>query len=364
MGSTINLFKGKTLSGISLDHVLLSDGAPLRLKDEDLERLKVLFLAKHALAGGAFDSNDGSHATYHDEIRGCLEKLNIQLEISNTYEVLFQPIEHNFIFTLFNRGGFRNSEILASCLSEYHSVPYLGAPPSMRGFGDDKHLTKMMYQNLDIATPQWQIYRTCDHSAPRPSFEAERYVIKPNNSSASWGIDHGTDWDALRPVVQKLLRDNHDVIVEEYVPGVDVTVPCIGAGKPWILYPMLNPASDDINIVTYAQKRGFEQGSSIELMEDHGKFPELIDHTKRVNEFIWPYDYGRFDYRIEPNGKVWALEFNLSCNLGSQRAICQSAKALGYSQQDIVESVLANSLERQRTVFEKICRGEHLRWEM
>lgn len=352
------------MSGTKLDHLLFAEGAPLRIRDEDRERLHVLFLAKHALSGGAFDKNDGSHSVYHDEIRHSLENLGLKLSVSNTYETLFKPVEQNFIFTLFNRGGFRNSEILASCLSEYLSVPYLGAPPSMRGFADDKHLTKILYRDIGIPTPRWQIYRTSDLSAPAPDFEAERYVVKPNNSSASWGVTHGTNWDELRPQVVELLRDNHDVIVEEYVPGVDVTVPSIGAGKPWILYPMLNPAHDDLNIVTYEQKRGFKGGSSIEVFDRREEFPELVDYTKQINSYIWPYDYGRFDYRIEPNGKVWALEFNLSCNLGSGRAIVQSARALGYDQIDIVESVIANSLERQRVMFEATCRGERIRWKM
>ncbi|MFC3050437.1 ATP-grasp domain-containing protein [Kordiimonas pumila] len=352
------------MSGISIDYTVFEHGAPLKLAEKDKERLNVLFLAKHALSGGAFDKNDGSHALYHTEIRQCLEALDVDMTVSNTYETLFSRIPHNFIFTLFNRGGFRNSEILASCLSEYHSIPYLGAPPSMRGFADDKHLTKILYEKLGIPTPKWQIYRTCDMSVLKPAFEAERYVIKPNNSSASWGINHGTDWKELQPIVRELLHDNHDVIVEEYVPGVDVTVPSIGTGKPWILYPMRNPAADDLNIVTYEQKRGFKNGSSIELFAEYPDFPELVEYTSKTNDYIWPYDYGRFDYRVEPNGKVWALEFNLSCNLGSTRAICQSANLLGYSQQDIVETVLANSLERQRVMFEATCRGEQIRYKM
>ncbi|WND03406.1 ATP-grasp domain-containing protein [Temperatibacter marinus] len=352
------------MSGISLGHMLFDEGAPLRLKEEDKARLKVLFLAKHALAGGKFDKNDGIHSLYHDEIKHCLENLVDDLAVQNSYEALYEASDRNFIFTLFNRGGFRNSEILASCLSEYHSTPYLGAPPSMRGFADDKHLTKLLYGQLGIPTPRWQIYRTSDLSAPAPSFEADRYVVKPNNSSASWGINHGTDWDDLRPFVQELLRNNHDVIVEEYVPGEDVTVPSVGAGRPWILYPMLNPSQDDLNIVTYEQKRGFKGGSSIELFKEREAFPELVEYTKKCNTMIWPYDYGRFDYRIEPNGKVWALEFNLSCNLGQGRAIVESAKELGFSQQDIVESVLANSVERQRVMFEAVCNGEQIRWQM
>lgn len=345
-------------------HRVQEEGKPLCLREEDRDRLKVLFLAKHAKAGGQFDKKDGSHAVYHNEIRQCLEQLGISLMLADSYETLFKHPGQNFIFTLFNRGQFRNSEIFASCLSEYHSLPYLGTAPSMRGFADDKHLSKILYQNLGIPTPRWQIYRTSDLSVPAPAFKAERYVIKPNNSSASWGIFHDTDWEALRPVVRELLLDNHDVIVEEYIPGTDVTVPVVGAGYPWVLFPMENSAGDPLNMVTYAHKRGFREGSSIRPFAEHRNYPELIGFTRQINNMIWPYDYGRFDYRITPDGKVFALEYNISCNLGSNRAIVQSANLLGYQQKDIVESVLANSLERQRAMFERAVEQKSLRWEM
>ncbi len=352
------------LSGIAVEHLLFEGGAPLRLKPEDKARLKVLFLAKHALAGGQFDKTDGTHSMYHDEIKSCLEGLGLDVVASNSYEALFHSkIDQNYVFTLFNRGGFRNSEILASCLCEYLGVPYMGAAPSMRGFADDKHLVKTMYRDQGIPTPQWQIYRTANQSAPTPDFKAERYVVKPNNSSASYGLAQGTDWEELKPQVLALLAENHDVIVEEYVPGIDVSVPVVGAGKPWILYPMMNPATEGEFVVTYEQKRGFASVPPIEFFKDHAKYPALVDYTKRINAMVWPYDYARFDYRIDPTGKVWGFEFNVSCNLGAKRAICQSAKLLGYEQSDIVESVIANSLERQRFIFEAALEGRKIRYK-
>lgn len=347
-----------------VDQLLFSDGKPLRLKIQDKDRLRVLYLAKHVKGDGEFHQTDGSHAKYHLEIKSCLKTLGLELNFANSYEEIFARPNCNFIFTLFNRAQFRNSEILASCLGEYHRIPYLGSSPSMRGFGDDKHLSKIMFHSLGIPTPQWQVYRSNELDFCPPLFEADRYVVKPNNCSASWGVYHSTSWKDLEPCVRQLLAANHDVIVEEYIPGVDVTVPVLGAGIPWILYPMANLSSDDLGIVSYGQKRGFDPGSSIQFFKDYEKHFELIEYTKKINNMIWPFDYGRFDYRITPSGKIYAFEYNLSCNLGSNRAICQSAKLLGYEQVDLVESILANSLERQRVQFENVIENKEVFWEI
>ncbi len=41
------------------------------------------------------------------------------------------------------------------------------------------------------------------------------------------------------------------------------------------------------------------------------------------------------------------MEVNLSCNLWSKKTISRSARSLGYSHAQLVECILAHSLERQ-----------------
>ncbi|WP_262692052.1 hypothetical protein [Kordiimonas aestuarii] len=47
-----------------------------------------------------------------------------------------------------------------------------------------------------------------------------------------------------------------------------------------------------------------------------GRPDALAAYSEEINHYIWPYGHGGFDYRTAHNGKVWALEFNLSCDLG------------------------------------------------
>ncbi len=117
-----------------------------------------------------------------------LEGLGLNLTLSEIHEILFNPPEEiDFVFPLLNRAGFFSSEMLAPLLCEKAGLAYLGANPILRGLSDDKHLAKRAAIDAGVPTPAWAIFRkgapiTSD-KLPGPA----RYVVKPNNSSASWG---------------------------------------------------------------------------------------------------------------------------------------------------------------------------------
>ena len=162
--------------------------APLTIPQSANDRLNILFIAKNASWDGGLHPTDGNHAHYHQEMRSVLEGLGLNLTLSETHEILFNPPEEiDFVFPLLNRAGFFNSEMLAPLLCEKAVLAYLGANPILRGLSDDKHLAKRAAIDAEVPTPAWASFRK---GAPITSDKlpgAARYVVKPNNSSASWG---------------------------------------------------------------------------------------------------------------------------------------------------------------------------------
>jgi D-alanine-D-alanine ligase len=71
--------------------------SPLRIPDEAKQRIRMLFMAKHALFGGGMHPEDGNHAIYHHEVRSTLEELGLNLQLANTHEALFRKPEVDFV---------------------------------------------------------------------------------------------------------------------------------------------------------------------------------------------------------------------------------------------------------------------------
>ncbi|EKU75354.1 MULTISPECIES: hypothetical protein [Sphingobium] len=322
----------------------------MRISPADKARLRLLFLAKHACKGGGADSVDGNHAVYHHEMRSTLEAIGLHVAVADSYDALFDKPDVDFVVTLLNRGGFQNSEMLAPLLLSWRGVPFLGASPIVRGVSDDKYLSKLIARAHGVPTMPARILRRGAMPAG-PEFQAERLVVKPNASSASWGLAMVDSWAEAHAHADHLHGLGHDVLVEAWAPLLDVAVPVVGGsgGQPWILPPMMYVPADPHRERSYEEKRGLIDAGDdpLILVEDHDLRTRLEDMTRRLLPELWPFDYGRFEYRYDPaSGELLFMEVNLSCNLWSKKTISRSAASMGVDHQSLVETIVAHSLAR------------------
>lgn len=328
---------------------------PLRIPESAKRRLKIMLLAKHAAKDGRPDPQDGNHAVYHHELRTTLEEIGLDVVAAGQFDAIAAKPQVDFVIPLLNRAGFVHSEMLAPLQLTRHGTPFLGAPPIIRGLTDNKHLTKLVARAKGVPTADWKLYRQGGTITP-PDFIAERLIVKPNASSASWGIGLFDNWNEAVEQISWLHDRGHDAIVEEWVPLIDIGVPVIGGafGKPWILPPMIYSPEDAYALRSYEEKRGLVpsvQLDPLERVEDLQLVARLETAVEPLLEEFWPFDYGRFEFRFEPrSGALSFMEVNLSCNLWSKKTISRSAGTLGLSHRDVVETIVAHSLGRQRLI--------------
>jgi D-alanine-D-alanine ligase len=326
---------------------------PRVIPEEAKRRLRILFISKHAKWPGGLHPEDGNHALYHVETREMLEGLGLNLSLANSFDALFERPDADYVFTLLNRGGFLNSEMMAPLLCTRAGIPFLGASPILRGLADDKHLAKLCAAARGIPTAPWAVYR---NGAPVeedrcPPAEGSRWVIKPVASSASWGVQDARDWAGVEAAIADIHSQGHDAIVEPFLNGSDVEVPVITIdGEPVVMPMMLFEQADPTHLRTYYEKRDLvERGHKYQLIdfEDSTWEPIIADFTRRVAEEYRPFDYGRFEFRLDrETGTVNFLEVNLQANLWSEKVFGRSAKRAGISQSQLIETILYEGLRR------------------
>ncbi|HYJ31395.1 MAG TPA: phosphoribosylglycinamide synthetase [Allosphingosinicella sp.] len=330
----------------------MSNIRPLVIPQEAKERLRILFIAKHALWDAGLHPEDGNHALYHVEVREILKGLGFRhLSFADRYDLLFDRPDVDFIFPLLNRGGFLNSEMMAPLLCTRHGIPFLGASPILRGVADDKHLTKMAVHARGIPTAPWAIYRRGAPVTEEKCPAGERLVIKPNASSASWGVQDAHDWAGVEAAVAGIHAEGHDAIVEPFLNGSDVEVPVITIhGEPVVMPMMLFEQADPTHLRTYYEKRDLvDRAQKYRLVPFDGAdlMPAIADYTRRIADEFRPFDYGRFEFRVDlDKGEINFLEVNLQANLWSQKVYGRSAALAGLSQSQLIETILCESLER------------------
>lgn len=329
---------------------------PLRLTREQASGLTLLFLAKHALSGGVPHPTDGSHAVYHHEMLQALRATGARVIAADSYDILFNPPPVDFVIPLLNRGGFQNSEMLAPLLLARAGIPYLGAAPMLRGLGDDKHLMKLVARARGLATADWRVFRLGGHEeAPLPDWG--RMIVKPNASSASWGVKRCEGRAEALDHIAALQAEGHDAIAEPWTGSRDIAVPVIGGKTPWILPAFAYDPQGSGGLRSYAEKRNLVTGNDdpLEAVEDKALVRRLEDATRALLPELWPFDYGRFEYRFEPaTGEIWFMEVNLSCNLWSKKTISRSAASIGIGHEALVEHIVAQSMLRQGVIHRQL----------
>ncbi len=319
--------------------------------------IRILLLAKHSKSNGSLDRTDGDHAVYHHELRTTLENLGYLVSAENSFEAIIDKPDVDFVVPLLNRAGFTHSEMLAPLLLTRSGIPFLGAAPIIRNLTDNKHLTKIVARSLDVPTADWKFFPRSSVDTARPSFANEPLIVKPNASSASWGVRKCDNWRSAIDQVRWLHDRNHDALVERWLPLIDVAVPVIGGptGEPWILPPMAYKPENLTKLRSYEEKRGLvetEELDPLEPVED----PTLVGRLRQlvaplIKEF-WPFDYGRFEFRYDPETRALSfMEVNLSCNLWSRKTISRSAQTLGLSHEQLVDTIVRHSMGRQRVIL-------------
>lgn len=327
----------------------------LKIRPADKARLRVMFLAKHAFASGDPDAQDGNHAIYHTEMRETLRAIGLNLVAANSFDAISTRPNVDYVVTLLNRGGFLNSEMLAPLMLTRYGIAYLGASPIIRGLGDDKHLMKLAARHRGIAVTEWEIYRR-GAAAPieKPTFSFERLVVKPNASSASWGVGIFGGWPEAANHIVRLHGQGHDVIVEPFFGSGDVVLPVIGGNGPVMLPAMrFDMAGQADNFRSYEEKRALVEvpKERLERIGDTDLEAKIVGDVQRMLQELWPFDYGRFEFRHDADtGELRFMEVNLSCNLWSKKTVSGAAQLLGVSHTELVETILAHSMLRQGVI--------------
>ncbi|MBF0650415.1 hypothetical protein IR083_16430 [Dysgonomonas sp. GY75] len=324
---------------------------------EDIKvNLNILFLGHYAPPDICkplpVDIPDKVYAVYHHRIYKFLYN-NFQNVIStNDPKIMFDDSlssKIDYIFSLYNRMPFNNSEIFISSVAEYHKIPYLGATPNIRALAEDKHLAKMMAKSCGINTPEWIVYNVKNKIYP-PEFEGP-YFVKPRFGAASKFIDEKSiciDWEKALRRIKYLHSKQLDVILEKQIDGIYYTSPVLNNfGNPLFLPCIKELSILQGNVVTYEQKRKIIGGLTRSINEDLYIEKKLHDNSKIMFKLIQPLDYTRFDYIVDSNtNEIFFLEFNVCCNLGEHSTISQSAESVGISYENLLLNITYSSLFR------------------
>lgn len=237
-------------------------------------------------------------------------------------------------------------------LLELLGLPYTGSGVGSSALAMNKIRTKSIYRQAGILTPDAFDYDM--RYAPVPALETALeaaatlgwpVVLKADNQGSSFGVYMVRDAEAFRAAWGEAARLSGEILVERFVPGVEVTCGVLG-GSVLEALPV-------VEIVPRSAWFDFDAkytaGASDEIVP--ARLSDAL--TARVQELglkahraLGCWGMSRTDMRITPEGEIFVLETNTIPGLTENSLLPKAARAAGIMLPELLDRMIAIARER------------------
>ncbi len=222
---------------------------------------------------------------------------------------------------------------------EMLGLPYVGSSPSGHALALDKILTKIIWKNNNLPTPDFWVF-----NSPEEDVSTVKYpvIVKPKMESVSFGLKVVYNDDDLKEAIQFIVTEfDQQALVEQFIRGREFCVGLLGNSQVES-FPVLeiDLEGDPDAIQTVDDKKHKPRAKvcpaniSTELAEAMQKLS--IEAFKALNL----RDFARVDIRLDENGNIYLLEINSMASLGESGSYPTAAKVAGYDFDKLVNKML------------------------
>jgi D-alanine-D-alanine ligase len=238
--------------------------------------------------------------------------------------------------------------------------PYTGCNPRGLLLSRDKALSKQLLAFHRIPTPQFAVFRKAmKFRAPRklrfPLF------VKSTVEDASLGIAQASvveDAAKLKERVEFVHQQvGSDALVEEFIEGRELYVGVLGNERltrlpVWEM--VFGSMPDSLAAIAtrkvkwdkkYQSKYGITTRAAAELPQP--VVARLDKLSRRIYRALGLSGCARMDFRVTPDGQVYALEANANPNLETEEDFAESARAAGIAYDDLLGRLMALGMSYQ-----------------
>lgn len=231
---------------------------------------------------------------------------------------------------------------------EMIGIPYVGSGPLAHSLSLDKVVSKMIFNQKGIPTPDFFVLEALESELPDIKFPV---IVKPKNEAVSFGTKVVNNNEELRNAVEDVLKQfKQPALVEQYIEGREINIGLLGNsptetfGPCEIIFGEVGP-----RIYTYEDKTG-KSGRSISWECPAKISNELKAEAQKLAlkafKSLGCYDCARVDMRIDDKGNLYVLEVNSLPSLGEHGSYTIAAEQYGLDFSALVNRLVDVAYQR------------------
>ena len=242
-------------------------------------------------------------------------------------------------------GTFGEDGALQSLLEE-RGIPYTGAGAASSRIAFDKHLSKTVFLAADVPTPRSE---TVDLSAPGavPTLPLP-LVVKPPREGSSVGVHIVKNPSQLAAALEDVARFSSDVLVEEYIEGLELTVGILG-DAPLPIIHIIPPDGVYDMASKYPWLSGSKGSQYICPADLDGATTHFIQQAAlAAHRALGIEVYSRVDVLLDAANRPFVLEANTIPGMTATSLLPKAAAAAGIAFPELCRLIAERSLETPR----------------
>lgn len=234
-------------------------------------------------------------------------------------------------------------------LLELLGVPYVGCGVLSSALAMDKIMARKVMAGEGVPVPKGI---TVDRDMPAEDLVAEverelglPVVVKPNKQGSTIGLSIARDASNLASAVDLAFQHDDEVLIEEFVEGVEITVPVIGNGAGLRTLPIVEIVPEG-GFYDYHAK--YTPGATEEIVparvpEDIYREAEQLALT--CHRALGCRDMSRTDMIVR-DGDIRVLEVNTIPGMTPTSLLPTAAKAAGIQFSELLDMLIGFALNR------------------
>lgn len=255
--------------------------------------------------------------------------------------------EIDFAFILLH--GLQGEDGTVQGLLDLLHIPHQGSGVLGSAIAMDKNLAKELYRLNSLPVAEWEII-TPGNVTDAPEMTARLglpLVVKPVREGSSLGMTIAYSEKEVEAGIEMALLHGHEVMVEQYIQGRELTVGVIGNDSLTPLPLIEIVPGEEFTFFDYKAK--YEPGASEEIcpapVSDEVK-QKAQDYAVRAHKALRLRGYSRTDMMMDRDENLFLLETNTIPGMTPTSLLPQAAAEHGLAFPIFLEKLIELGLEK------------------
>lgn len=231
-------------------------------------------------------------------------------------------------------------------------IPYVGSGVLASALAMDKHKAKTLFEQKNLPVPKGNRYRIKSTGEIAAIVEdvhrhfAFPFVVKPNSEGSTLGLTIVQNEQETKAAVENALKSDKYILVEEFIQGVELTIPIIGEMGKESALPIIEIIPKN-ELYDYESK--YEAGGSEHIIPariDENIAEQMKQDAITAHQILGCEVYSRADFLLTEDLTPYILEVNTLPGMTPTSLFPDSAQKVGMSYEEMIEQFVQLTMNK------------------